>query len=235
MVYVTSDLHGYPLPDFKRLLEKAGFGDDDFRYILCDVIDRGGDGGVETLRWLMEQPNAELVLGNHEAMLLSCAFLFDEITEDSLAALEPEKMQTLMNWMMNGAEPTLASLRRLHRENPDALHDLLDFLRDAPLYEAVSTESGDFLLVHAGLGNFRHGKRLSEYTPDELLWHRPAVAERYFDDITTILGHTPVSFYGAAHGRACHADTWVDIDTGAADGGSPMLLRLDDMAEFYAE
>ena len=30
-------------------------------------------------------------------------------------------------------------------------------------------------------------------------------------------------------------DTWVDIDTGAACGGSPMLLRLDDMRPFYAD
>ena len=234
MIYVTSDLHGWPLADFLKLLEKARFGSEDFLYILGDVIDRG-DGGVELLRWIMNQPNAELLLGNHEAMLLSCAFLFDEITDESLAALEQDQMRTLMNWMMNGAEPTLDALRALRRTDPDALHDLLDFLRDAPLYDAVSTERGDFLLVHAGLGNFYHGKRLSEYTPDELLWHRPAIAESYFDDITTVLGHTPARHYGAPPGRAYHARTWIDIDSGAADGGAPMLLRLDDLAEFYAE
>ena len=30
-------------------------------------------------------------------------------------------------------------------------------------------------------------------------------------------------------------DTWIDIDTGAAGGGAPMLLRLDDLQPFYAE
>ena len=30
------------------------------------------------------------------------------------------------------------------------------------------------------------------------------------------------------------AKTWIDIDTGAAGGGAPMLLRLDDLQPFYA-
>jgi serine/threonine protein phosphatase 1 len=40
MIYVISDLHGYPIEKLKKLLEKANFGEDDFLYILGDVIDR---------------------------------------------------------------------------------------------------------------------------------------------------------------------------------------------------
>ena len=81
MTYVISDLHGYPTQKLKMLLEKAEFGEDDFLYILGDVVDRNGDGGVGILLWLLEQVNVQLILGNHEAMLLSCDFVFDEITE----------------------------------------------------------------------------------------------------------------------------------------------------------
>ena len=84
MHYVTSDLHGYPLDSFLRLLESAGFGDSDCLYVLGDVIDRNGDGGVAMLRWMMTRPNVEMILGNHEAMLLSCAFLFTEITDENM-------------------------------------------------------------------------------------------------------------------------------------------------------
>ena len=51
MIYATSDLHGYSLESFLRLLEKAGFGDSDVLYVLGDVIDRNGDGGIAMLRW----------------------------------------------------------------------------------------------------------------------------------------------------------------------------------------
>lgn len=234
MVYATSDLHGYPLLDFLDLLRSVRFGRDDFLFVLGDVIDRNGDGGIELLQWIMLQPNVELLLGNHEAMMLECAFLFDEITDQSLNALSADRLNVLASWLANGAEPTLTSLRKLNTRNPDAVADIFDFLRDSPLYETVSLKSGDFLLTHAGLGGFDAEKPLSRYSTKELLWHRPAMDERWFDHVTTVFGHTPTAFYGAP-GRTFRTDTWIDIDTGAAAGGSPMLLRLDDMKEFYRD
>ena len=84
-IYVTSDLHGLSLSDLKKLLEKVDFSGEDWLYILGDVIDRQNDGGVQILEWLLEQSNVQLILGNHEAMLLACDFLFEEITEDSIS------------------------------------------------------------------------------------------------------------------------------------------------------
>lgn len=236
MIYVTSDLHGYPLQAFRRLLEMAGFGDEDELYVLGDVIDRHGDGGIETLRWMMEQPNLTLLLGNHEGMLLSCGFLFDAIEEETLEHITYEQMNALAHWMRNGAEPTLASLRALHAQEPDRLYDLLDYLRDAPLYAAVTAGEKDYILTHAGLGHFAPEKKLSAYAADDLLWHRPEPGERYFEDITVVFGHTPTQFVqGGEEGRMLRTGTWIDIDTGAAGGGAPMVLRLDDLKPFYAE
>ena len=234
MIYATSDLHGFPLDRFQKLLGQAGFSDDDFLFVLGDVIDRNGDGGVETLRWMMLQPNVQLIMGNHEAMLLACAFLFEEITAQSLNDLKPEQVGALSNWLHNGAEPTIRALRALHGREPDALTDLLDYLREAPLYDTVSLPGGDYLLVHSGLEHFDPARRLRDYRADELLWCRPAPDEAYFPHVTTILGHTPTDLYGC-HGRAFRTPTWIDIDTGAAGGGAPMLLRLDDLREFYTQ
>lgn len=49
MTYVISDLHGYPLDKFKILLDQAGFSKNDELFILGDIVDRNGDGGVEML------------------------------------------------------------------------------------------------------------------------------------------------------------------------------------------
>ena len=49
-IYVTSDLHGLALADFKRLLAQAQFSQDDWLYILGDGIDRQNDGGIELLQ-----------------------------------------------------------------------------------------------------------------------------------------------------------------------------------------
>ena len=232
MIYVTSDLHGFPLDHLMRLLDQAHFSKQDFLFVLGDVIDRNEDGGIGVLLWMMEQPNVELILGNHEAMLLSCSFLFEEITDQSVAALNDTRMQFLLNWMENGADPTIRALRDLKKRHPDAISDLLDYLREAPLYESVSTRGRDYLLVHSGLGHFAPDKRMSAYTADELLWHRPQPDDRYFSHVTTILGHTPTGHYGTP-GKMFQTDTWIDIDTGAGHDGAPMLLRLDDLQAFY--
>ena len=241
MIYVTSDIHGYPREDFLRLLEKAGFGEEDTLYVLGDVIDRNGDGGIAMLRWMMRRPNAELLMGNHEAMMLACAPWFQEITGDeaedrlNLQQLGVEQLRLLYQWIRNGADPTIRSLRALRKENQDEYRDLMDYVRDAPLYRAVSACGRDFLLVHSGMENFSPDRKLPEYAPDELLWHRPDPEERYFRDVTTVLGHTPTGYLFGEEGRMFVTDTWIDIDTGAAGGGAPMLLRLEDLHAFYAD
>jgi serine/threonine protein phosphatase 1 len=132
---------------------------------------------------------------------------------------------------MNGAENTISALSK---ETQQTREDILEYLRDCPLYETVSIGEKDFLLVHGGLGNYKDGKSIKEYTPEELLFMRPDLHTRYSSDYTTIIGHTPTNYYLREYkGKILKTDTWIDIDTGAASGLTPSLLRLDDMAEFY--
>ena len=212
MHYVTSDLHGYPLDSFLRLLESAGFGDSDCLYVLGDVVDRNGDGGIAALRWIMSRPNVEFLLGNHEDMLLACVPFLDEIREESIRSLQLEQMQHLLRWLRNGANPTILSLQALKRDLPAAFTELLEYLHRAPLYMNVSAGGRDFLLVHSGLGGF---------SPEK--------------NVLTILGHTPNGYRFGEEGKMFRTDTWIDIDTGAAGGGAPMLLRLEDLQPFYGE
>jgi serine/threonine protein phosphatase 1 len=232
MIYVSSDLHGYPLDKFIALLKKANFSDKDYLFILGDVIDRG-EHGVEILRWLLLQPNVELILGNHEDMLLGCDFLFDEITEESLADLSSVKLNRLSHWKRNGANPTIEALRALDTEQRKAI---LEYLSQCPVYDEVTIGTRRFVLVHGGLGDYSEEKRIEDYTPYELMWTRPMLSDNYSFDFITVFGHTPTHFYSPHfRGRMIKTSTWIDIDTGAASGMHPMLLRLDDLKEFYAD
>ena len=233
MIYVISDLHGYPLEKFKKLLEKAVFSDNDFLYILGDVIDRNGDGGVEMLCWLLEQPNVQLILGNHEAMLLPCKFVFDEITNESIGKITSEKLEILNNYMLNGGDLTLSYLRELSKKSPEMISDIFDYLRNAPLYEAITVGENDFFLVHSGIDNFDKGKKLSQYSSDDFLWAWPELDDEYFDNIITVFGHTPTVYYSNEYnGKIIKTKTWIDIDVGVSAGNEPILLRLDDYKEF---
>ena len=56
--YCISDLHGLPVEKLEDLLDRAGFGEGDFLFVLGDVVDRNGDGGLSLLRFLSVSPDA---------------------------------------------------------------------------------------------------------------------------------------------------------------------------------
>jgi len=226
MIYTISDLHGYPVEKLKQLLKLAEFSGDDYLFILGDVIDRNGDGGIGILQWLLTVTNATLLLGNHEAMLLTCEFVIDEISEETLSNLTREKLEMLSNYIANGGDVTLRELRKLPRETQQ---DIFDYLKDCPLYETVTAGGKDYILVHAGLDNFRKDRKLSDYSVDELIWTWPELTDEYFDNVHTVFGHTPTRSLDLRYdGKILRTRTWTDIDVGAAYGNEPVLFRLDD-------
>ncbi len=232
MVYVTADLHGYSLEKFQALLQKAGFSEEDFLFIIGDVVDRG-DHGAAILKWLTEQPNIQLILGNHEAMMLSCAFLFEEITEENLGEMNEENLKRLDLWRENGGDWTIEGLSKL---SADERAEIFEYLRDCPLYDTVTVRGKNYLLVHGGLDEYYEGKKLREYTPDQLLWSRVYPDTRYSEKFITIVGHTPTCYYGKEYaGKICKSETWINVDAGASCGYAPAILRLDDMQEFYMD
>lgn len=179
-------------------------------------------------------PNGQLILGNHEALMLACAFVFEEVTNESLDRLSAEQLMLVESWIENGGSSTLSGLRRLLKKDPELVMGIIDYLQDCPLYELVQANGREFILVHAGLGNFSSNRSLDEYELEELTMVRPSLDDHYFADATVVFGHTPTGYYGKEHeGKALHTPTWICIDTGAAMGKTPMLLRLDDMKEFY--
>ncbi len=236
MIYVTSDLHGCSLETLLLLLEKVRFSEDDFLYILGDVIDRG-EHGAQLLLWITQQSNVQLILGNHEAQMLACSFVFEEVSDRSLEALSAAKMHVLENWMQNGGLHTLNGFRSLLKKDPESVEGILDYLLDCPLYECISMNQQRFVLVHGGLENFHPERKLEDYEPEELLMARLGIHTTYYEGVPktmVVFGHTPTVCFGQQYnGRALKTDTWICIDTGVAYGNAPMLLRLDDMEEFY--
>lgn len=234
MIYVTSDLHGR-MDCLKQLLELVHFYDDEdnWLYILGDVIDRNDKGGVDILKWLLVQPNVQLILGNHEQMLLSNRWVFQEISEESIEEIDEKKIGLLSLWESNGGGCTM---RALSRETPETRQDILEYLDECPLIEAVCVNDKNFVLVHSGLGNYSPSKKLGDYTMEELLWDRPSLEMKYNPkEYTVIFGHTPTCCYSEQYrDRMIKTDSWWDIDTGAAmEKGRPMLLCLDTGEAYY--
>ena len=115
MHYVIADPHG-EYDRYRRMLDLIGFSAGDTLYILGDVVDRGGIGGIDILLDLMDRSNAVMLLGNHEAMCLK-------------ATDHPEDGRAVSHWLRNGGAATQNGLSRL---DPAKRAAVLDFLRKLP-------------------------------------------------------------------------------------------------------
>ncbi len=232
--YVISDIHG-EYEKFLKILRKIDLMPEDDLYVLGDIVDRGPHP-VKCLLKLMAMPNAVCLLGNHELMALECLrFLTKEITDESIADLSENNVDDLLLWAVNGSRTTINEFHALDREMQE---EVIDFLRDMPLYEEITAGGQDYLLVHAGLGNFSPDKDLEAYTLNELVWEPADFSVRYFDGVITVSGHTPTQNIeeNKKPGYIYRANDHIAIDCGACfKGGRLAALCLETGEEFYAE
>lgn len=219
---------------FMELLDKIKLKETDTLYILGDVLDRGPHP-IKTLRKLMEMSNAICMVGNHELMALECLeFLMKEITDMSIEELDEEMLDNLVTWQYNGSESTINEFSQLDSEEKQ---DVINFIKEFLIYEEVSINDKDYLLVHAGLGNYSPEKNIEDYSLHELIWVRADYDVRYFEDTYVITGHTPTqTIEDNSHpGYIYQRNNHIAIDCGAHyPGGRLAALCLDTGEAYYS-
>lgn len=231
--YVISDIHGqYDM--FMELLDKIKLKETDTVYILGDVLDRGPHP-IKTLRKLMEMPNAICMVGNHEFMALECLeFLMKEITDKSIEELDETMLDNLVTWQYNGSKTTIDEFRKLDTEGKMGV---IDFIKELLIYEEISVGDKDYLLVHAGLGNYSPQKDIEDYSLHELIWTRTDYDVQYFEDTYVITGHTPTQMIkdNPDPGFIFRRNNHIAIDCGASyPGGRLAAICLDTGEEYYS-
>lgn len=230
-VYVCSDLHGqYEL--YKDMLSQVKKGEK--LYILGDVIDRGPDG-IKILEDIIEQgERVELLVGNHELMMVQSLFLNNK--------------KTINNWRTdnNGGKKTYDDFMKLSQEKQEKIKELL---LKATVHTEVDVNGEKIYLVHAKADQNTDRKKeivedyLSEHREDELyncVWtrvnneKRNNINEKWKEEdigkknIFTIIGHTPTN-----DNRIDIHNSYAIIDCGASYYGNGCLLRLNDGKTVY--
>ena len=232
-IYVISDIHG-EYDKFMELLDKIRFKDTDTLYILGDILDRGPHP-IKTLLKLMNMPNVICLVGNHELMALECLeFLIKEITDDSIDEMDKEMVDNLVTWQYNGSSTTIDEFSKLEK---DVQQDVIEFIKDFSIYEEITVAGKNYLLVHAGLGNFSPEKDIEDYSLHDLVWVRADYDVRYFDDTYVITGHTPTQNIdrNPNPGYIYKINNHIAIDCGAHfPGGRLAAICLDTGEEFYS-
>ena len=234
MVYVMSDIHGN-MRRFHSIMDQIHLQPDDTLYILGDVIDRHPDG-IQILQEIMDMPNAQMLLGNHEYMMLNVVAPMDGI----MLYYSPRK-----RWYDNHGQVTHRSFNKLSEEKR---REIVRYLRSLPLNIDIEVKGIKYKLVHASPVEFYQDFSFDSEA-EFAVWYRLPDRIEEKTDYVLIHGHTPTAYYqDGSPLRIWHdGSNRIDIDCGSGfeDGfakgktyypeGRLACLRLDDMAEFYSE
>ena len=235
MIYVISDIHGC-YKEYKALLKKINFSDEDELFVLGDVVDRGPEP-IKVLQDMMMRPNVYPILGNHEYMALTVLRKRTvEITEDNFDNhLEGADINAMLHWQSDGGNTTIQEFRKLSLEEKE---EILEYLQEFSMYEEISVGNKKYVLAHADLHGFEPGKSLDEYELQDYIFYRADYTKRYFEDKNTMLvtGHTPtfliredqlpLVYEGNGH---------IAIDCGCVYGERLAAYCLDDGRVLYVE
>lgn len=230
MTYVMSDIHG-EYEKYIRMIKEIDLRDEDILYVIGDVVDRGPEP-IKILQDMMNRTNVYPLMGNHDLVALGLLPQLNEELTNNDGKFGENLALALQVWCDDGGLSTITGFCDLGEEDRE---DIIEYLREFTLLEVAETEDKSFVLVHAGLGNYRPGKKLSEYTDDDLLFTRPDPSEQYFDDesVYVVMGHMPTPFFTGKpeiykNGRN------IFIDCGACSPeGKLACLCLETMEEFY--
>lgn len=226
MRYIISDIHGC-YKEYKELLKKISFSQEDELFILGDVVDRGPEP-VKVLQDMMGRMNVQFLLGNHDFMFYSMMKKFAvEITEETCDDyFSPDDMLAYNSWLQDGGYPTAEAFRRLSSEEKE---DVLDYISEAMIYEILEQNGKEYILVHAGLGNFSIEKDLEDYELDELLESRMDYSKSCFtDDRILVTGHTPtLSIHGWEKPEVFIGNNHIALDCGCVYGGNLAAYCLE--------
>lgn len=238
--YAISDLHGqYDI--FEKLLDVIDFSENDFLYVLGDAIDRGPDG-IKILQKIKDTPNMDLLIGNHEYMMLNSIDL-DGYSED----LPGDSAELWMYY--NGGDETFdqyCSLSESERKN------LVEWLLTRKLTTLIDMDGRTICLTHSYFNEECIDKEYKDCNNRviwNVVWKTPyrydleVPIDHYSEkDWDFMIGHVPVQRVAGLDVKlqAFHEQNVLLIDGGCSYGPRNVLdpneygvicIRLEDMNE----
>ena len=228
MIYVLSDIHGNERR-FESILKQIDLKSEDSLYVLGDVIDRY-PGGIRILRMIMSMPNAKMILGNHEYMMLrALGYPCDGNGDDGRA---------LDHWYRNGGKVTHSHWKRIRKS---LRQEMIRYLLDLPLSIDIDVNGQSYKLVHGAPTDEYRNEPIHPSPTHFAVWKRWSRDDTFSGDYTMIFGHTPTKYYqDDVPMKLWYGNRCIGIDCGCgypaeAPEGRLACLRLDDGKVFYSE
>ena len=228
MTYVMSDIHGN-YRGFCDMLKQINFNDNDFLYIVGDLVDYGSES-MELLCDVSMRANVYSILGEHDFTALKMLSGFAKMTERGEMP-SPEFAAEMKEWVSDGGAQTLEGFRAL---DADMKEGVLDYLADMALFEEITVKNENYILVHAGLRNFSEDMVLDDLCPEDCIYEGLDPDREYYEDKTIIVGHIHTNeLPDADPDMIYYGNGTIFMDCGSDKNGTIGCLCLDNGKEYY--
>ncbi len=197
-----SDIHGN-LTVLKQLLENVNYNpDDDFLFILGDIIEKGKEN-LQSLHYIME-------LSKNDKCFVICGNC-----DDVLLKFNENNFEALKNYVLNNYKSIFTEIVNLLKLNVDKSTNMVEICNSVNTYLNKEIEyiknldkiiiTNDFMVAHAGL----YDNDNYENTDDNYAMHHDMQGfAKYKYPIPLIVGHWTTVFY---HQTFCY-NPYIDLN-----------------------
>ncbi len=210
--WVVGDIHGCA-EELAELLVKMQFGSNDYLICVGDLYHRGPDP-LGVARVLASVGNLEVVLGNHERVLL----------ERAAQAIELGRALTQADLAGDGGTP-------MAPVSPDEAKEIMAVIQNRPYFARGMHAGQPWVVVHAGIIPGAHLEQTDPYHLTRLRRIQEMPGQPYWYEFwqgpeLVLFGHTPGKLPRTrfAGGRLVA----LGLDTGCVYGGSLTAYCIED-------
>ncbi len=232
MKYVVADIHGC-YEEYMELIQKINLAEEDHLYILGDALDRG-DEPMKVILDMVQRKNITYIIGNHDYLFL---YFIRKLGLDlsSVSNMSADDIVDFQAYLEDGGLVTIETFMKLSSVEKKAVYD---FLGNSKVYEELIVDNKRYILVHAGIDNFKEEKTLDEYDVLDFICERADYSRRYFQDNNTyvITGHTPTMYINRdSSSKMYTGNGHIAIDCGCVYGGKLAAYCIEKDSVTYVD
>ena len=208
MTYVVSDFFGNE-GLFERVKKEIEFSEDDYMFILGNMIDYGPDS-VSLLVELTYAMNVWPVAGKHELIAREMLSGFESMLAEG-GSPDADFIEKMKAWTADGGDETFSAFREL---DPELKEGVLDYLNEMPTCETVKVRGKKYLLI----------SEEATLNPEDI----PEGFEG--DDVIRVIGHPENASAGIVK-----EEKQIMLGSCGELGSSVSVLRLEDRKGFLVK
>ncbi len=217
MNYVVADIHGC-YKEYMELINRINLSEiKDHLYILGDALDRGPEP-MKVLLDMIGRQNVTYIIGNHDYLFL---YFVGKMGLDlsKVDDMSVDDISDFYAYLEDGGLTTIDKFMQLTYEEKQAV---CEYLEKANVYNVIQIHDKKYVLVHAGIRNFKEEVLLENHDLLDFICERTDYQKRYYQDKNTymITGHTPTMYINADSSPEVYiGNGHIAIDCGCVYGG----------------